>query len=107
MNFSDKLIIPKYISSFELEEARLGQAIQGTKIELNLINEILEDHELLKRALLKIKNESVNAEYALLAAAEEIIEQLESVKDFKSAERARGIQDITTHLLYRLLQKKI
>lgn len=49
--------IPKYISSFDLEEARLGQAIQATKMIL--------PQEVLKAVLIKIRDESVNAEYAI------------------------------------------
>lgn len=71
----DKLIIPHYISSFELEEARLGQAVQKYKLEISALKnrfplfeahlKILEEQNLLKNSLTKIKNESVNAEYAL------------------------------------------
>lgn len=55
-----KPVIPKYISSFELEEARLGQAVQKLKLESHEINP-----NFLKLVLREIKAESVNAEYAI------------------------------------------
>ena len=80
----DKLIIPKYISSFNLEQARLGQAIQFLNLELgNFKNRqsknmsrkadlilghyltILYDSNLIKQTLIKIRNESLNAEWVL------------------------------------------
>lgn len=50
--------IPKYISSFDLEEARLGQAIQATKILLK--------QEIIKKILICIRDKSINAEYAIM-----------------------------------------
>lgn len=49
--------VPKYISSFDLEEARLGQAIQATKTLLK--------QEVLKKILIFIRDESINAEFAI------------------------------------------
>ena len=59
-----KEIIPHYISSFDLEEARLGQAIQKTKIELSA--------EVLKKILRIVKKDSVNAEFAALTIAHQL-----------------------------------
>lgn len=62
---TEKLLpIPRYISSFELEEARLGQALQATKTLLAA--------DILKKVLIKIKDESINAEYALDSIAHEL-----------------------------------
>lgn len=88
----DELIIPKYISSFDLEQARLGQAIQSLRLELNRLKEktlgslseetsilfnsylmILDNPELLKQTLTKIRDESVNVEWALENIAEQFI----------------------------------
>jgi len=63
--------IPKYVSSFELEEARLGQALQHTQLELKSMLSILEDPNFLKAVLLKIKDENINAEWALAQLTDE------------------------------------
>lgn len=120
----EELIIPNYISTFDLEEARLGQAIQKSKLELNALREktlkelgddkaqifeahlmILEDPELLKKTLQKIKKESINAEYALDAVAKQFIAMFESMEDDYLKERASDIRDVTSRLLYALLKK--
>ncbi|MFA6236707.1 MAG: hypothetical protein WC635_05210 [Bacteriovorax sp.] len=70
-------IIPKYISSFELEEARLGQVLQAIRLEDPDTAKIIENFGLLKKALLKIKDESVNAEYAIKHAGEVATSEIE------------------------------
>lgn len=121
----EELVILKYISTFELEEARLGQAIQAAKLELDALREktlatlgldkaqifeahmmILEDPELLKQTLLKIKKESVNAEYALNSVANQFIAVFENMDDAYLRERASDIRDVTSRLLYTLMKKK-
>lgn len=121
----EELIIPHFVSTFELEEARLGQAIQSAKIELTELKEktlknlgedkalifeahimILEDPELLKKTLQKIKKESINAEFALDAVAKNFISMFESMEDPYLKERASDIRDVTSRLLYTLLKKK-
>lgn len=121
----EALVIPKYISTLELEEARLGQAIQAAKIELNVLREktllnlgadkaqifeahimILEDPELLKKTLNKIKKESINAEFALNEVANGFIAIFENMDDAYLKERASDIRDVTSRLLYTLLKKK-
>lgn len=102
----EELVIPNYLSSFELEEARLGQALQKFKLELSALSSKtplaeahlrkLEDSELLKKTLLKIRQESVNAEYALDWVAKEI--EKEKQKD-------NMIIDLTSWLLHYLLKK--
>lgn len=98
----EELLIPNYLSSFELEEARLGQALQKYKLELSGLSaktplaEVqlrrLEDSELLKKTLLKIRQESINAEYALDWVAKEI-------------ENENEMGDLTSWLLHYLLKK--
>lgn len=121
----EELVIPKFISTFDLEEARLGQAIQSAKLELNFLRAktletlgddkaqifdahmmILEDPELLKQTLTKIKKESVNAEYALNAVANQFIAVFEGLEDAYLKERASDVRDVTSRLLYTLLKKK-
>lgn len=120
----EELVIPNYVSSFELEEARLGQAIQKSKLELQTLKEkalaslgedkaqifeahlmILEDPELLKKTLQKIKKESVNAEFALDFVAKQFISMFEAMEDAYLKERASDIRDVTSRLLYSLLKK--
>lgn len=121
----EELIIPKFISTFDLEEARLGQAIQSTKLELISLRDstlktlgadkaeifeahimILEDPELLKQTLAKIKKESINAEYALNVIANQFIAVFENIDDAYLRERASDIRDVTSRLLHCLLKKK-
>lgn len=120
----EELVIPQYVSTFELEEARLGQAIERCKHELTILKEktlanlgedkaqifeahimILQDPELLKKTLKKIKTESVNAEFALDAVAKQFIAMFESMEDAYLKERAADIRDVTSRLLYTLLKK--
>lgn len=114
---TEELIIPKYISSFDLEQARLGQAIQSSKLELNHLKEknlkhlneeaasafksyltILENPEILKQTLIKIRNESVNAEWALKNIAEQFITA--------STANANILREVTSNLISTLLKKK-
>ncbi len=50
--------IPKYLSTFELEEARLGQTMQALQLEM-------QNPGFLETVLKLIKSESANAEWAL------------------------------------------
>ena len=121
----EELVILKFISTFELEEARLGQAIQLAKIELAALREstlltlgddkaqifeahlmILEDPELLKQTLTIIRQQSINAEFALNTVANQFIAVFESMEDAYLKERASDIRDVTSRLLYTLLNKK-
>lgn len=95
------LEIPRFVSSFELEEARLGQAIQKVLIEHQ---ESLEP-ELIKKTLRKIKNESINAEFALDFVSKEFIADLEAKEDPASLKRAREAHEIISWLLHVLLKK--
>lgn len=90
----EELVIPNYLSSFELEEARLGQALQKYKLELSALSvkTPLEASDLLKKTLQKIRQESVNAEYALDWVAKEI-------------EKENEMGDLTSWLLHYLLKK--
>ncbi len=104
-------IIPHYLSTFELEEARLGQAIGKCRNELAVLKEktrlnlgeemaqvfeaqikCLQDPELLKKTLKKVRAESVNAEYALAAIYHQ--------------EKDADIHDVTERLLSALLKKQ-
>lgn len=100
----NNLTIPKYISSFDLEQARLGQALQSSILELksqkenNAFIKILENSELLKFALIKIRNESVNAEWALKSIEEQFIES--------SKFEANIVHEVISNLISVLLKNK-
>ncbi len=120
----EELVIPYYVSTYELEEARLAQAILKSKLEITALREktlntlgadkalifeahimILEDPELLKKTLQKIKKENVNAEFALDFVAKKFIAMFESMEDAYLKERASDVRDVTSRLLYSLLKK--
>ena len=64
--------IPHYISSFDLEQARLGQAIQSYKLLINdhkYLN-ALKNPSFLRDIEIVIRDQSVNAEWALKELAE-------------------------------------
>lgn len=84
------ILIPKYISSFELEEARLGQAMQALKLTAPKTAEILENSGLLRKALVKIKVESINVEYAIKNT---------------DVEMTSEVADAISSLLYKLQKK--
>lgn len=120
----EEIVIPQYVSTFELEEARLGQAMEKCQHELSLLRDktlqtlgadkaqifeahimILQDPELKKKTLKKIKAESVNAEFALDAVSRQFIAMFEAMEDAYLKERAADIRDVTSRLLYTLLRK--
>lgn len=120
----EELVIPQYISTFELEEARLGQAIEKCRHELSELKEktlknlgedkaqifeahimILQDPELKKKTLKKIKSESVNAEFALDTVSKQFIAMFDAMEDAYLKERAADIRDVTSRLLHTLLKK--
>lgn len=121
----EELVILKFTSSFDLEEARLREALNSARLELTILRDqtlktlgqdkaqifeahmmILEDPELLKQTLSKIKKESINAEFALNAVANEFIAVFESMEDDYLRERASDVRDVTSRVLYTLMNKK-
>lgn len=60
--------VPKYISSFELEEARLGQALQKAKLESN--NQFKLNQDQYSQILKVLKDQSVNVEFAIMTVLE-------------------------------------
>lgn len=118
----EELVIPNYISSFELEEARLGQALQKYKLELSALSAKmpLEDSELLKKTLQKIRQESVNAEYALDWVAREntvgdavswllhyLLKKTKNSLDYVSAPVILVARDLTSLSIASIDRKKI
>lgn len=116
--------IPQYESNFELEKSRIETAINFVKLELedlkikaltNMGKEkaqifeshllILEDPELLKQSLNKIKKENINAEFALSFVSKKFIAMFENMEDEYLKERASDIKDVTSRLISKLLNK--
>ena len=101
------LSIPKYISTFDLEQARLGQAMQTLKLELNSKSEktpadlqnlvALEDPRLLKQVLSNIRDESINAEWALKNIFEDTI--------MDTYENSKNVKEIYLRFLKILLKR--
>lgn len=96
--------VPHYISSFELEEARLGQAVEKCKRELapvenEKLQQFLHDTELLKKTLRKVRQNSINVEFALNEVAQELVNELDKKKD------VQFIHNFTERLLVILLKQ--
>lgn len=95
------LVIPRYISSFDLEQARLGQALQSLKEKAKAFDSylmVLEDPNFQKQTLIKIRDESINAEWALKETAAELISA--------SILHPEVLHDITSSLISLLLKDK-
>ena len=121
----EQVVIPEYGSTFEVEEPRLRSAVESTKVVLNQLREktliqsgvehaqifeahlmILEDPELLKQTLNKIKKDQVNAEKALEHVSRQFVMMFEAMEDEYLRERASDVRDVTSRLLYTLLEKE-
>lgn len=106
----------------EAEIAKLESALVKSKGELQGIKErtlaelgekkaeifeshllILEDPELISPVMDKIREESVNADYALNEVATQFIEMFENMKSAYLQERAADMRDVTKRILNHLL----
>lgn len=87
--------IPRYLSTFDLEEARLGQALDRSKKILtpNQLH-ILNESDLVKLILRKIKSDSVNAEFALSVVVEDLMNS--------KKEKAATLKEIAACLMDKL-----
>lgn len=111
-------------STYEKEEIRFQAALETARKELSELRDrtfkeqgndkaqifeahllFLEDPELVDQTLSQIKNESVNAEWALDQVAKKFIATFESMKDPYMRERAIDIKDVTSRILRILLKK--
>ncbi|AKO91517.1 phosphoenolpyruvate--protein phosphotransferase [Priestia filamentosa] len=112
----------KKISNVEEETARFEKALQISKEELEGIKEharkelgedkadifaahllVLSDPELINPIKDKVKNESVNAEFALTETANMFVSMFESMDNEYMKERAADIRDVTKRVLAHLL----
>lgn len=118
----DYTITKTAVSDVEAEVAKLESALEKSKGELQSIKErtlaelgekkaeifeshllILEDPELISPVMDKIREESVNADYALNEVAGQFIEMFENMKSAYLQERAADMRDVTKRVLNHLL----
>ncbi|MEK3686481.1 phosphoenolpyruvate--protein phosphotransferase [Paenibacillus sp. FSL R10-2736] len=118
----DYTITKTTISDVELEVVRLESALEISKGELARIKArtlaelgekkaeifeshllILEDPELISPVMDKIREEAVNADYALQEVANQFIEMFENMKSTYLQERAADMRDVTKRVLNHLL----
>ena len=114
------------ISNIEEEVARLDKAVEISKEELTKVKEkallelgeheaeifeahllVLEDPELIDSAKAKIKDEQVNADYALKEIRDMFVGMFESMDNEYMRERAADIKDVTNRIIRHLLGIKI
>ncbi|MBA9087940.1 phosphotransferase system enzyme I (PtsI) [Fontibacillus solani] len=118
----DYTITKASISDTEAEVTKLNEALAKSKAELQAIKErtlaelgekkaeifeshllIMEDPELISPVMDKIREESVNADYALHEVATQFIEMFENMKSAYLQERAADMRDVTKRILNHLL----
>ncbi|WP_270838879.1 phosphoenolpyruvate--protein phosphotransferase [Peptacetobacter hiranonis] len=122
-----ELVIEKRtITDVDAEIAKLRDAVQVSKVELEKVKEkaakelgeaeaeifgahllVLEDPELTGAAESKIADEKVNADYALNEIKEMFVAMFESMDNEYMRERAADIKDVTNRVLRHLLGIKV
>ncbi|NGM82958.1 phosphoenolpyruvate--protein phosphotransferase [Paenibacillus sp. 7124] len=110
------------VADVEAEVAKLDQALEVSKAELQRIKErtlaelgekkaeifeshllILDDPELISPVKDKIREESVNADYALDEVSAQFIAMFENMKSAYLQERAADMRDVTKRVMNHLL----
>lgn len=110
----------------EVEVEKLNSAVDTSKKELSAVKEkvakelgeeeaeifgahllVLEDPEFIGEAENKIKNESLNAEYALNEVKDMFVSIFESMDNDYMRERAADVKDVTNRVLRHILGIKI
>lgn len=118
----DYTITKTTVNDVEAEVAKLENALEKSKGELQSIKArtlaelgekkaeifeshllILEDPELISPVMDKIREESVNADYALNEVANQFISMFENMKSAYLQERAADMRDVTKRILNHLL----
>ncbi|MDF9843885.1 MULTISPECIES: phosphoenolpyruvate--protein phosphotransferase [unclassified Paenibacillus] len=118
----DYTITKTAVSDVEAELAKLQAALDKSKGELLAIKErtlaelgekkaeifeshllILEDPELISPVMDKIREEAVNADYALNEVASQFVSMFENMKSAYLQERAADMRDVTKRVLNHLL----
>ena len=123
---SELVIEKKTIDNVDGEIQKLENAVKVSKEELTKVKEkalselgeheaeifeahllVLEDPELIDSAISKIRNEKVNADYALNEIKEMFVAMFESMDNEYMRERAADIKDVTNRVLRHILGIKV
>lgn len=123
---SELVIEKKAIDNIEEEVQKLQNAVEVSKEELTKVKEkallelgeheaeifeahllVLEDPELVDSAISKIRDEKVNADYALNEIKEMFVAMFESMDNEYMRERAADIKDVTNRVLRHILGIKV
>ncbi|MFC6652443.1 phosphoenolpyruvate--protein phosphotransferase [Paenibacillus rhizoplanae] len=118
----DYTITKTAIADVDAELAKLKDALDKSRGELQTIKErtlaelgekkaeifeshllILDDPELITPVMDKIRDESVNADYALNEVANQFVEMFQNMKSAYLQERAADMRDVTKRVLNHLL----
>ena len=123
---SELVIEKKTIDNIDIEIQKLQDAVRVSKEELIKVKEkalselgeheaeifeahllVLEDPELIDSSISKIKDEKVNADYALNEIKEMFVAMFESMDNEYMRERAADIKDVTNRVLRHILGIKV
>ncbi|MEF9991052.1 MAG: phosphoenolpyruvate--protein phosphotransferase [Romboutsia sp.] len=123
---SELVIEKKNIEDVEVEVVKLQNAVELSKEELAKVKEkafnelgeheaeifeahllVLSDPELIDSAIAKIRDEKVNADFALNEIKEMFVSMFESMDNEYMRERAADIKDVTNRVLRHILGVKI
>ncbi|WP_286316232.1 phosphoenolpyruvate--protein phosphotransferase [Romboutsia ilealis] len=123
---SELVVEKRNISNIEEEIQKLENAVKVSKEELTKVKEkalielgeheaeifeahllVLEDPELIDSAISKIRDEKVNADYALNEIKEMFVAMFESMDNEYMRERAADIKDVTNRVLRHILGIKV
>ena len=123
---SELVIEKKTIENIDEEIQKLESAVKVSKEELTKVKEkalaelgeheaeifeahllVLEDPELIGSAISKIRDEKVNADYALNEIKEMFVAMFESMDNEYMRERAADIKDVTNRVLRHILGIKV
>ena len=116
----------KIIENVEAEVEKLQAAIEKSRLELEQVKErakvelgeheaeifeahllVLEDPELVDQTIAKIRDEKVNAEFALNEIKDMFVSIFESMDNEYMRERAADIKDVTNRVLRHILGIKV
>ena len=123
---SELVIEKKTIENIDKEIQKLESAVKVSKEELTKVKEkalaelgeheaeifeahllVLEDPELIGSAISKLRDEKVNADYALNEIKEMFVAMFESMDNEYMRERAADIKDVTNRVLRHILGIKV
>ncbi|WP_373598475.1 phosphoenolpyruvate--protein phosphotransferase [Paraclostridium bifermentans] len=123
---SELNIEKKNVENTEVEVEKLQSAVEKSKVELEQVKErakielgeheaeifeahllVLADPELIDQTISKIRDEKVNAEFALSEVKDMFVSIFESMDNEYMRERAADIKDVTNRVLRHILGIKV